>query len=60
MKLCNICGRELKSLGYARHMAMHRDAQLNKSKENSGLIERAFVAGRSKMSWEQFKKDNGL
>jgi hypothetical protein len=25
MKRCNICGRTLKSLGYARHMAMHRD-----------------------------------
>lgn len=24
------------------------------------LIERAFVAGRSKTSWEQFKKDNDL
>ena len=25
MKRCEICGRELKSLGYARHIAMHRD-----------------------------------
>jgi hypothetical protein len=24
------------------------------------LIESAFVAGRSKTSWEQFKKDNNL
>lgn len=24
-KVCPRCGRRLKSLGYARHMAMHRD-----------------------------------
>ena len=27
MKRCNICGRELHPLGYARHMAMHRDEE---------------------------------
>lgn len=27
MKRCNICGRVLHSLGYARHMAMHRDKE---------------------------------
>lgn len=25
-----------------------------------GKIERAFIAGRSQTTWEQFKKDNGL
>ena len=28
MKRCEICGRDFKSLGYARHMAMHRDKDL--------------------------------
>lgn len=29
-------------------------------KHETYLIERAFVAGRSNTSWEQFKKDNDL
>ena len=29
-------------------------------KEKLELADRAFVAGRSQMSWEQFKKDNEL
>lgn len=29
-------------------------------KEKIELADRAFVAGRSKTSWEQFKKDNDL
>lgn len=30
------------------------------SKHESDLIEKAFLAGRSKTSWEQFKIDNSL
>lgn len=26
MKICPVCRRQLHPLGYARHMAMHRDA----------------------------------
>jgi hypothetical protein len=29
-------------------------------KQYNKLIEKAFVAGRSQTSWEQFKKDNDL
>jgi len=30
---CKICGKELKSLGIARHMAMHRDKRKDKQQE---------------------------
>lgn len=33
---------------------------IDKHEFTSKLIEKAFVAGRSQTSWEQFKKDNDL
>lgn len=31
--ICKICGKELKSLGIARHRAMHRDKARDKQQE---------------------------
>jgi len=31
--ICKICGKRLKSLGIARHMAMHRDKEKDKQQK---------------------------
>lgn len=33
---CKICGKELKALGVARHMAMHRDKAKDKQQKLGG------------------------